>query len=114
MSSNLSLISFCGLYCGECPSYKKQKCPGCAQNVKASWCKVRSCCLAKGLGSCAGCDEFPDVKECKKHNNFISKMFGLFLNSDRAKGIEFIKSNGYEEFAIHMTQLKRGSMKRRE
>ncbi len=113
MSPNVSLISFCGLYCGECPSYKKQKCPGCAQNVKASWCKVRNCCLEKGLESCAGCDEFSDVKECKKHNNLISKMFGLFLNSDRRKGIEFIKDNGYQEFASYMVSLGRVSMRRR-
>ena len=113
METNLQLISYCGLYCGACSSYKKDKCPGCAGNVKASWCKVRNCNIQKGLGSCAECDEFSDAKDCVKFNNFISKVFGLLFNSDRQKGIEFIKSEGREAFAAHMIKLDRVSLKRR-
>lgn len=113
METNAALVSYCGLYCGSCPSYKKDKCPGCAANDKAAWCKVRSCNIQKGLTSCAECDEFAEVNDCKKFNNFISKMFALVLNSDRHKGILYIKSNGREAFAENMIKLDRVSLKRR-
>ena len=113
MKANDALVSYCGLYCGACPSYKKGKCPGCAENEKASWCKVRSCNIEKGVTSCAVCDEYTEVNDCKKFNNFISKMFGLVLNSDRQKGILFIKANGREAFAANMIKLDRVSLKRR-
>jgi hypothetical protein len=113
METNSELVSYCGLYCGACPSYKKAKCPGCAANEKASWCKVRSCNIKKGITSCAECDEYDEVNDCKKFNNFISKMFALVLNSDRRKGILFIKSSGREAFAAKMIKLDRVSLKRR-
>ena len=37
------LIAKCGLYCGACNSYITGKCPGCNENVKATWCKIRNC-----------------------------------------------------------------------
>ena len=110
--SNFALISYCGLYCGECSSFKKGKCPGCAKNEKANWCKVRSCNINRGINSCADCDEFEDVMNCKKFNNFISKIFALVFNSDRHKGILYIKEFGYPSFARQMSDLKRVSMKR--
>ncbi len=114
MEPDLQLISYCGLYCGACSSYKKGKCPGCVANEKASWCKVRTCNMKKGINSCAECDEFDEVNDCKKFNNFISKAFGFFLNSDRRKGILYIRSQGREVFASHMIKTDRVSLKRRE
>ena len=35
------LIAACGLYCANCRTFKKGKCPGCAQKQNASWCKIR-------------------------------------------------------------------------
>jgi len=114
METNLQLLSYCGLYCGACPSYKKAKCPGCAANEKAKWCKIRTCNIMKGISSCAECDEFAEVNDCKKFNNFISKAFGFFFNSDRRKGILYIKSQGTEAFASHMIKIDRVSLKKRE
>jgi hypothetical protein len=56
------LIAFCGLYCGACARYLAEKCPGCRENEKASWCGVRSCCLERGYAGCADCVEFPDIR----------------------------------------------------
>ncbi len=81
--SDPKLVAHCGLYCGACRAYLKGKCPGCHENEKASWCKVRSCCISNGFATCADCKEFPDPNECKKFNNFISKLFGLIFRSDR-------------------------------
>ena len=57
--SDPKLVAFCGLYCGACRAYLKDRCPGCHDHEKASWCKVRICCLEAGYSSCADCTEFP-------------------------------------------------------
>lgn len=109
---NSELVSFCGLYCGSCGKYTKGKCPGCAKNEKATWCKIRSCCLEKGISSCADCNEFDDVKDCKKFDNFVAKMFEFVFKSDRKAGIRMIKESGYEEFAKHMAENSLVSIKK--
>lgn len=106
------LIAFCGLYCGACPSYLKGKCPGCKDNIKASWCKIRQCCNENNLQSCADCKSV-ELMECRKFNNFMSKAIGFILNSDRKACIDRIKEVGYSDFAIEMTDYKRVSIRRR-
>ena len=109
---NTELIAYCGLYCGACKSYLKEKCPGCHENSKASWCKVRACNIEHGYKSCADCTEFADPKDCKKFNNFISKIFALVLRSDRPACVAKIKESGYDEFAKFMTDQRLQSIKR--
>lgn len=111
--ANKNLVSYCGLYCATCSKYKKGKCPGCARNEKASWCKIRQCCIEKNIKSCAECDEFNDVKECKKFDNFVSKMFEFVFKSDRRAGIQMIKESGYDEFAKYMDKNNLVSMKKK-
>jgi hypothetical protein len=101
IESKPEMVSFCGLYCGGCRSYLKGKCPGCAGNAKATWCKVRKCCMEKGIKSCADCTEFINPMECKKFNNFVSKVFAFVFRSDRAASIDMIKKIGYEGFTQH-------------
>lgn len=112
VKEDLKLVSFCGLYCGSCGKYQKGKCPGCANNEKATWCKIRKCCIEKGIQSCAQCDEFSDVKDCKMFDNFVAKMFELVFKSDRKAGIRMIKELGYEEFTRHMAENKLVSIKK--
>ena len=59
-------VTYCGLYCGACPSYQKCTCLGCRledkkQNRKSKWaCKIRKCCIEKKhVQFCGECDEFP-------------------------------------------------------
>ena len=112
ITCNPDAIAFCGLYCGACKKYRTDKCPGCAGNDKASWCKIRSCCMEHGYRSCADCTEFADVSECKKFDNFMARIFGLLFNSNRVKCIAVIKADGYEAYAKKMTDDKRQSMPR--
>ena len=107
-----NLVSFCGLYCGACSKYLKEKCTGCHEYEKATWCKIRTCCIENKYESCAVCGEFADVNDCKKYNNFISKVIGFVLRSDRKAGIEMIKAKGYEEFARYMAESKLVSLKK--
>jgi hypothetical protein len=112
ITSDVKQISYCGLYCGACDKYLNGKCSGCADNTKAAWCKVRSCCIENNYKSCADCREFSNVKDCKKYNNFIARMFGLIFQSDRAACIALIKEKGYEGFAGYMAENKIVALKR--
>ncbi|MFC2010038.1 DUF3795 domain-containing protein [Chloroflexota bacterium] len=110
--SNPDLVAYCGLYCGACGSYLKEKCPGCHENEKAKWCKIRVCCAENEYLSCADCKEFENPRDCSKFSNFIAKLFGLIFRSDRAACIQQIKKLGIQEHADKMTELKQQSIKR--
>ena len=105
------LIASCGLYCGACGSYLKGKCPGCKENVKATWCKTRLCCIENNYSSCADCQKI-ELMDCKKFNNVFSKLIGFILRSDRPACIRRIKEIGTEKYAIEMAASKRQSIKR--
>jgi hypothetical protein len=110
--SDPNLVAYCGLYCGVCRRYLSDACPGCHANEKAKWCKVRSCCIDNHYSSCAGCKEFPTPNECKKFNNFISKIFGFIFRSDRAACIQQIRVLGIKAYADMMSASKLQSIKR--
>ena len=110
--ADVERIAYCGLYCGACKRFVQEKCGGCKTNERASWCKVRSCCIEKHLTSCAGCEEFNDPSQCKKFNNVFSKLFGFIFGSDRAACIDCIKRAGTEAYAKKMTELGIPSFKR--
>lgn len=107
-----TLVSYCGLYCGACKRYLKGGCPGCIKNEKAGWCKVRKCCIENSYQSCAECKEYTDVSECKKLNNFFSKVFAFIFRTDRLAGITMIKEKGYENFAKLLAEEKRVAIKK--
>lgn len=106
------LVSFCGLYCGSCGKYHKGICTGCQGNEKASWCKIRACNIGHGYLSCAECNDYTDVTECKKFRNFVSVIFEIVFRSSRKSGIEMIKEKGYEEFAKYMAENNLVSLKK--
>jgi len=112
LTADEGLIAFCGLYCGACRSFLNGKCPGCKDNIKATWCKIRLCCMENNMQSCADCKSV-ELMECKKYNNFISRVFGYVFNSDRKACIDRIKEIGYEGFSVEMTQLKQQTIKRK-
>jgi hypothetical protein len=106
------LVARCGLYCGACGRYLKEKCPGCAGNEGASWCKVRSCTMEKGHASCAECSDFERASDCKNFNNIFSKLMALVFRSNRQACIDMIKEKGYEDYAAHMAENGLQSLKR--
>jgi hypothetical protein len=106
------LVAYCGLYCGACRSYASGKCRGCHENSKATWCKVRSCCIGKGCASCAGCIDHPDPRDCKKFNNIVSRLFGFVFKSDRAACIAQISRIGMAGHAKIMADRKLQTIKR--
>ena len=94
-------IAACGLFCGNCRKFGKGSCPGCRPNEKASWCKVRACCIEHGWQSCAECTLMPP-QTCKKFDNFIAKVFQVVFRSDRRGCVERIREVGQEAFAAEM------------
>ena len=112
MVADQGLVAFCGLYCGACKKYLSGSCPGCHENNKASWCKIRSCNMEHGYTSCANCKDFANPMDCKKFNNFFSKFFALIFKSDRAACIAKIKELGYDGFAAYMTENGLQSIRR--
>lgn len=110
--SNPELIAHCGLYCGACKAYLKEKCPGCHENEKATWCKTRACCKENQYASCADCKEFNDLNDCKIFNNFVSKIFSFVFRSNRKACITKIQDIGVQEYADFMAENKLQSLKR--
>ena len=110
--SDPKLVAYCGLYCGACKKYLKDKCPGCHENEKASWCKVRSCCMDNQYGSCADCKQYSNPNDCKMFNNFISKIFGIIFQSNRAACIQQIRRIGIPGHADNMTESGLQAIKR--
>jgi len=110
--SDSKLVAYCGLYCGACKRYRQEKCQGCHENEKATWCKVRSCCMNNQFSSCAECKEFSDPNDCKMFNNFMSKIFAFIFRSNRAACIQQIRDIGIQGHADKMSELKLQSLKR--
>lgn len=102
-----NMVSYCGFYCGACPTLLKGKCEGCkGDSVKCAVgykaCKIRPCCIENNYSSCADCKEYDSVKECKKYNPVLINFFQFLFRSSRRKGIEMISEKGETEFAKYM------------
>ncbi len=111
-----NLISYCGFYCGACPTLKKGKClgckgdpPKCAVGYKA--CKVRPCCIENNYSTCADCIKHNSVKDCKRYNPMLIKFGQLITRTNRRKGIEMIKIKGKFEFVKYMMDKNWVTMK---
>lgn len=108
---NTALIAKCGLYCGNCKKFISGKCAGCEANVKATWCKTRTCCIQNGYFSCADC-ETTNPRDCTKFSNIVSDIFSFVFRSDRPASVEYIKSNGAQAYVNLMVDQKRMVVKK--
>ena len=108
-SKDENLISYCGFYCGACPTYTSGKCEGCrGASAKCAVgykkCLVKPCCVENEFFTCADCTKCASTKECKKYNP-ASIRFGEWVsNTSRRKGIEMIQEKGQTEFLDYMTE----------
>jgi hypothetical protein len=110
--ADVELVAYCGLYCGACGAYRHGRCPGCHDNTKATWCKVRTCCTDARYASCAECQTVSDPRDCKRFNNLISKLFGLIFRSDRRACIVQIQEKGLQGHAEIMANRQTQSIRR--
>jgi hypothetical protein len=92
------VLAYCGLVCSDCGAYLKNKCKGCHSDKPMNrGCKVKPCAMEKNCTTCGDCGDFTDLKECKKLNNWISKIFGLIFRSDRIGNLYRIREIGIEK-----------------
>ena len=110
--SNPDLVAYCGLYCGACRSYLRERCPGCHENEKAKWCRIRVCCIDNQYLSCADCRQYDNPGDCKLFDNFIARLFSLIFRSDRPACIRQIKELGIQGHADNMAETGRQSIKK--
>lgn len=106
------LVANCGLYCGACPAYLKDRCTGCHANDRATWCKIRSCCKEHTFATCAECKQYSNVNNCGKFNNFISKIFAFIFRSNRAACIRQIVETSLEQHAENMAKNRRQTIQK--
>ncbi len=112
LTPDVTLVAACGLYCGACRAHLHGRCPGCRDNAKATWCKIRTCTLERGYSSCAECADHPDPKTCAKFDNFVSRVIGFVLRSNRAACIAHIRELGLEGYAGRMARDRRQTIRR--
>ena len=110
--ADANLVAYCGLYCGACGAYRRGRCPGCHDNHKATWCKVRTCCLEGDYSSCAQCQTISDPRDCRKFNNIVSKLFGLIFRSNRQACIMQIRERGLQAHADLMASCQMQTIRR--
>jgi len=58
-------IGCCEAYCKTCKEFCKDKCQGCkigyqdgSRDIKKAKCKMKVCCIEKGINSCADCENY--------------------------------------------------------
>ena len=89
-------IPACGVFCGGCPTYLKEKkpCPGAEINsARCEGCtKFHLCCRDRQITHCHECSEFP----CKKLKTFAKNW--LKYGQDFIKNQQMLKEVGEEKF----------------
>ncbi len=108
--NSIELIAACGLYCGACRKYIAGKCPGCKENEKASWCKIRSCNMKNFTPNCSQCT-LTTKGECKILNNSIGKVFKLIFRTDRLASLRFISRYGSDAYVDKMAKSNQMAIK---
>jgi hypothetical protein len=62
-------------------------------------CPVKACVKFRGFATCADCSAYPDLTQCGKLHNFLSRLFGWIFRSDRIGNLNRIRQVGLEQFA---------------
>lgn len=94
------LLGCCGAYCKTCKLLAEKYCKGCkigysdkSRDLSKAKCKMKICCISKGLISCADCKIF---EACEILQTFFNKKGYKYKKYKEA--IYFIKSHGYNKF----------------
>ena len=97
-----SLIAPCGMNCGICYAYlrEKNKCPGCRllkseMPISIARCKIRNCenITKNKVKFCFECDNFP----CKNLKH-LDKRYRTKYHMSEIENLENIKKNGIRKF----------------
>jgi hypothetical protein len=97
----ISLIAPCGMNCGICMAYlrEKNRCPGCRahadKRISITRCKIKNCgILRKGRAKfCFSCDRYP----CKNLKH-LDKRYRTKYNMSMIENLDSIRSHGKRKF----------------
>ena len=99
------LIAPCGMTCGACLAYlrERNRCPGCKGSDKdkpitRTKCKIKTC-IKMVSGFCSDCEDFP----CDRLNH-LDKRYRSKYNMSMIANLKLIQANGIEQFLIHETE----------
>ena len=93
------IIANCGLICSKCGMYIKGKCKGCfGGKPMYKNCPIKKCNEDNSYNTCADCEEFAELKRCKKLHNIISRFFGFIFRTNRMANLKRIREVGLETF----------------
>lgn len=105
MRFKIKLIAPCGINCGICMAYlrEKNKCPGCRvfdQNkpVTRTQCRIKNCATFQAGKSkyCFQCDKYPCVRLKQ-----LDKRYRTKYNMSMIENLENIKNSGIRKFVEH-------------
>jgi len=93
------IIAYCGLLCSDCGMFRKNRCLGChSEKPKFRNCPVKKCAISHNYSTCAQCSDFENLRQCKKLNNIISKVFGFIFGANRIGNLNRIREVGLGKF----------------
>ena len=96
---NYSLIAPCGMNCGICVGYlrEKKKCPGCNESSLDKRCRIRNCKNIKNnqSGFCFECEKYP----CSRLKQ-LDKRYKMKYGMSMIENLENIKNLGLKKFII--------------
>lgn len=99
------ILAYCGLVCSECGMFLRAKCQGChSDKPMYRNCKVKQCAEAREYTTCADCEDFQNLKECRKLYNLLSWFFGFIFRTNRIANLNKIREIGLEEFRRETTR----------
>jgi len=101
MPDEVLLIAPCGMNCGICMAYlrERNKCSGCRmdntrQPITRKNCRIKNCCFDfYNADFCFECGSFP----CDKLKH-LDKRYRLKYNMSMMENLEYIKKSGIEKF----------------
>jgi Protein of unknown function (DUF3795) len=105
LTENKLLIAPCGMNCGTCMAYlrERNKCPGCRvedsnKPVTRRKCKIKHCELLENnkYEFCFVCESFP----CERLQH-LDKRYRTKYNMSMIKNLQFIKNYGIEKFLMN-------------
>jgi len=68
---------------------------------------MKACAIEHGYITCADCNDFENLKDCRKLNNLISNLFGFIFRTDRIGNLRRIREVGLKAFKEEKRKTKR-------
>ncbi len=97
---SIEQIGCCGAYCKTCKAYTTRVCRGCKagyvtgeRDLNKAKCKMKICCIQKGLATCADCDQYETCPTLQSFYGHDSYKYGRYRQAT-----EYIRAHGYDAF----------------